>query len=194
MRDEVVMKIAKGRARGAADGGAAVAFDIGVDEPEQAVGVGEARRPDAAGIGIAEHVELARADEWAGEQAPVHEVARVMNLHAGEPLEGGGRDVIVFADAHDGRVGIETGQDRIADHGAEKSGVGRSGGKGRAAGGEGLFDFVDLGLAQRINPQCDGLQHGEAGREEREREGDAEDGRGRLRDVGEVAVLVENPR
>ena len=39
-----------------------------------------------------------------------------MDLHTGKPLERGSRDVVVVADAQDGRIGIEARQDRIADH------------------------------------------------------------------------------
>lgn len=76
----------------------------------------------------------------------------------------------------------------MADHRA-----GRSGGGGGAAGGEGGFDFVDLGLTERVNPKRDGFQDGEGGGEERECEGDAEEGGGGWHDVGEVAGLEENP-
>ena len=93
------------------------AFHVGVDEPEPAVGVRQAGRPDPAGIGIAAHVELRRAIERTLDEAPVHEIARVMDLDARIPLEGGGRDVIVLADPADRRVGIEARQDRIADRG-----------------------------------------------------------------------------
>ena len=57
---EVVVEVAQ---RGAGTPGLrrpAVALHVGVDEMEQPVGVREARRPDAARIGIAEHVELTR--------------------------------------------------------------------------------------------------------------------------------------
>ena len=89
--------------------GAAEALDVGVDQPKPAVGVGEARRPDTAGIGVAAHVELCGAIERTGDEPPVHEIARVMDLDAGIPLEGRGRDVIVVADPADRRVGIEAG-------------------------------------------------------------------------------------
>ena len=121
--DEVVVEIAEGRAGGAADGRAAVAFHVGVDEPEQAVGVGEARGPDAAGVRIADQVQLAGAGERAREEAPVDEVARMVDLHAGEPLEGRGGDVVVVADADDGRIGVEAGEDGIADHRAGNQAV-----------------------------------------------------------------------
>src|SRR5262249_25581509 len=114
--DEIIVEVAQRRAAGAADGGASVTFDIGVNQPEQTVSVREARRPDATGIAIAEHVELARAIERAREQSPVNEIARVMDLHSGKPFEGRSGDVIVVADADDGRVGIEAGENGIADH------------------------------------------------------------------------------
>ena len=91
-------------------------LDVGVDQPEQAVGKGQARRPDAAGIGIAAHVELAGAIERPLDQAPVHQVARVVDLDAGIPLEGRGGDVVVVADAADRRIRIEAAEDRVADH------------------------------------------------------------------------------
>lgn len=120
--DEEVVEVAERRAGRAADGGAAVAFDVGVEEPELAVGVRQARRPDAAGVGIAEHVELARAAERAGEEAPVDEIAGVMDLDAGEPLECRRGDVVVVADAKDGRVGVEAGEDGVADRGDGRGG------------------------------------------------------------------------
>ena len=64
------------------------AFDVGVDEPEFAVGVGEAGRPDAAGIRLAAHVELGRALERPPHEPPIDEIARVMDLHARKPFEG----------------------------------------------------------------------------------------------------------
>lgn len=39
-----------------------------------------------------------------------------MNLHAGVPLESGGRYVIVAADTTDGRIGVEARKYRIANH------------------------------------------------------------------------------
>ena len=45
------------------------------------------------------------------------EIARVMNLHAGKPFEGRGGDVVIVADADDGRVGIEAGEDGIDNRG-----------------------------------------------------------------------------
>ena len=73
----------------------------------------EARCPDAARIWVAQHIELARARERAREQPPVDQVARMMNLHAGKPFEGRGGNVIIIADAQNGRVGIEAGKDGI---------------------------------------------------------------------------------
>lgn len=39
----------------------------------------------------------------------------MVDLHAGEPLEGRGRDVIIVPDTEDGRVGIEAREDGVAD-------------------------------------------------------------------------------
>lgn len=41
------------------------------------------------------------------EHAPMHEIAQVMDLHTGEPLEGGRGDVVIIAHSQDGRVGIK---------------------------------------------------------------------------------------
>lgn len=94
--DQVIMEVAQGGAAGrTAGGGAAVALDVGIDQPEQAVRMGQARRPHAAGIRRAQHVELAGARERTAQQAPVDQVARVVDLHARIPLEGRRGDVIV---------------------------------------------------------------------------------------------------
>ena len=72
---QVVVGIAERGTGGGALGGAAVALYVGIDEPEQTVGVGEAGCPDAAGIRVAQHVELAGTGERAGEQTPVDQIA-----------------------------------------------------------------------------------------------------------------------
>jgi hypothetical protein len=38
-----------------------------------------------------------------------------MDLHAWEPFEGGGRDVVIAFDSADRWIQIETGQNRISD-------------------------------------------------------------------------------
>ena len=113
--DDVVVKVAERGAGGPRLRRAAIALHVGVDEIERSVRVRQARRPDAAGVGIAAHVELARAAERAREQAPVHEIAGVVNLDARIPLEGRGRDVVVVADTDDRGIGIEASKDRVAD-------------------------------------------------------------------------------
>src|SRR6185503_18289632 len=70
---------------------------------------------DAAGIGIAAHVELARARQRARDETPVREVARVMDLDAGKPFERRSGDVVIVVDTHDRWIGIEAAQDRIVD-------------------------------------------------------------------------------
>ena len=76
----------------------------------------EAGGPDAAAVGVAAHVELGGAVERARDEAPVHQVAGVVDLHARVPLEGRGGDVVIVSDAADRRVGVEALEDRVADH------------------------------------------------------------------------------
>src|SRR5437867_3451165 len=105
--DEVVVEVAhRGPAR-SGDTAAAETFYVRVNEPEQSVGVAETWSPDAARVRVTEHVKLAGAIQRTGEEPPVYEIARMMHLHPGKPLEGGGGDVVIVADAHDGWVGIE---------------------------------------------------------------------------------------
>ena len=147
--DEVIVEVAQRTRRSRRLRTAAVAFHVGVNQPEQSVGVREARRPDAAGIGIAEHVELAGAIERAREQPPVNEVARMVNLHAGKPFERRGGDVVIVADADDGRVGIEAGQDGIANR---RSGFrhGRLSGRKRCSRGRIAHQCPEDGGAHEI--------------------------------------------
>src|SRR6266571_1565115 len=56
---EVIVKIAHRRTTRPGDAGATKALNVRVNEPEQSVRITQAWCPDAAGIGIAEHVELA---------------------------------------------------------------------------------------------------------------------------------------
>ncbi|NLS25221.1 hypothetical protein S2M10_01840 [Sphingomonas sp. S2M10] len=114
--DEIVVEVAQRRARGAAHRRAAIALHIGVEQVEAGAVMRQARRPYAAAVRIAAHVELRGADQRPDDQRPVGEVAAVVDLHAGEPFEGRGRDIIVVADAADRRIGVEAGKDRIADH------------------------------------------------------------------------------
>src|SRR6266700_340808 len=61
--DEIVVKITHRRATRSRDAATAEALHVGVNEPEQSIRVAQAWRPDPAGIGIAEHVQLAGAIE-----------------------------------------------------------------------------------------------------------------------------------
>ena len=63
--DEEVVEVAQRSPGGAAHGGAPVALHVGVDQVEKLPVMAEARRPDAATVGIAAHVELAGAVERA---------------------------------------------------------------------------------------------------------------------------------
>jgi len=56
--NQVVVEVAQRGTAGPADGRAPIPFHVGVDQPEQPISVGKAGRPNAARIGIAEHVEL----------------------------------------------------------------------------------------------------------------------------------------
>jgi hypothetical protein len=47
------------------------------------------------------------------DQPPVHQIARVMNRHAGEPLERGVRDVVIIARTTNTRVGMKARENRI---------------------------------------------------------------------------------
>jgi hypothetical protein len=92
---------------------ATVPFDVGIDEVKQPSGVAEARSPDATRIRVPQHVELALAAERAWQQAPVRQVPRMVELHAGVPLERRRRDVVVLTHTYDGGVRVETGQDGV---------------------------------------------------------------------------------
>src|SRR5690606_5345753 len=47
--------------------------------------------------------------------SPMHQIARVMDLYAREPLERRGRDVEVIADPYDRWIRVEASQDGIVD-------------------------------------------------------------------------------
>ena len=75
----------------------------------------QTRRPYATRVRVPSHVKLGLARQRPADEVPVGQVSRVVNLHAREPLECRGRDVVVISDAEDGRVGIEAGEDWVAD-------------------------------------------------------------------------------
>ena len=89
--------------------------DIRVHQPEFAVGMGQARRPNAAGIGAAFHVELGNPVQRPAQQPPVSQIPRMVNLHPREPFKCGGGNVIVVSNPADGGVGIEAGEHRVFD-------------------------------------------------------------------------------
>ncbi len=116
-RHQAVMKIAQGQAVDAAYRRVAIAQDDRIGEIENPVLVRQARRPDAAAVGYAAQIQLRRPAQRPADQAPMDEVARMVDLDAREPFEGRGRYVIVVTDANDRRIGIEALENRIADHG-----------------------------------------------------------------------------
>lgn len=75
----------------------------------------QAGGPDAARVRVTPHVELRLPVKRPSDERPVGEIARVVDLHAGKPFECRGRDVVVFSDAEDGRVGVEAWEDGIED-------------------------------------------------------------------------------
>ena len=110
------MKIAQRRTRCPAHAGAAVPLDVRIDQVEDTVRVRETGGPNPAGIRIAEQVELARARERSTKQSPIHQVARVVDLHAGKPLESRGRDVIIVAHSDNRGIGVKALENGILNH------------------------------------------------------------------------------
>ena len=88
---------------------------VGVEQPEFAVGVAQARRPDAAGVRVALHVQHRHAVQRGADQRPVFQVAGVVDAHAREPLEGRSGDVVVLALTAQGRVRVEAGEYWVGD-------------------------------------------------------------------------------
>ena len=88
---------------------------VGIEQPEFAVGVAQARRPDTAGVRVALHVQHRHTVQRRADQRPVFQVAGVIDAHAREPLEGRGGDVVVLALAAQGRVRVEAGEYRVSD-------------------------------------------------------------------------------
>ena len=74
----------------------------------------ETGRPDAAAVFLAAQVEEGLSVEWAGDEVPVGEVGGVVDLDAGVPFKGGCGDVVVVADAEDGWVRVEAGEDWVS--------------------------------------------------------------------------------
>ena len=80
---------------------------IGVNEPELAIGIGKVRCPDAAGIRIAFHIQKFRGGKGVGNEVPMHQILGMMNLHTGEPLKGGGGNIVVIACPDNAGVRVE---------------------------------------------------------------------------------------
>src|SRR6185436_13336899 len=94
---------------------------VGIDQPEQPIGIRKTGSPDAAAIGITAHVELRLALERTPDHRPIHKIARMMDLDAGIPFERRGGDIVVVPNAANGWIGVEARQDRVADHGEVSS-------------------------------------------------------------------------
>ena len=90
--------------------------DHRIDQPEMAAVMGQARRPDTARIRDSAQVKQRFPVERSRSQLPVFQVARVVDLHARIPLEGGSSDVVIISDPTDRRIGVEAGKYRVAGH------------------------------------------------------------------------------
>jgi hypothetical protein len=107
-RDEKHMGILEGPAH-------AGRHDIGVDQPKFSVRMAERRSPRAGGTTHPAQVELRATRERVAHRPPVSKVTRVVQHHAGKPLEGGGRQVVIFAHPADRRVRTKAREDWIAE-------------------------------------------------------------------------------
>ena len=102
---------------------------VGVDQPEIAVVPAQGRSPDAPAAGNAEKIEKAATVQWAGAEAPVAEIAAVVDTDARKPLEGAGGKVEVIAGPAEAGVGVKTGKNRVGQvggHGAATCGSGEA--------------------------------------------------------------------
>lgn len=89
-------------------------MNIGIDDPEPSVRIGQVGRPYAAGRRIAAHVKLFGA-QGVRQRVPMHHVFGFVQADAGEPFECGVRDVIGVSDADHRRIRMEAGEHRIGD-------------------------------------------------------------------------------
>ena len=62
-------------------------LDVRVNQPKLPIGVGQARRPNTAAVGIAAHIQLIRPFQRTTDQRPVHQIPAVMDQHARIPLK-----------------------------------------------------------------------------------------------------------
>ena len=111
-RDDIV--------QGVLEGGRA--FDIGINQPEQPIRIGEVRCPQAAGIVVAKQLtgdHIAPGDGRSG-PLPVDQIFGMVNLNAVPPLKGGCGNVVILAHAQGAGIGRKARKDRIL-YGIHKS-------------------------------------------------------------------------
>ena len=93
----------------------AAAHGVGDRHVERPVAPADRRRPRPAAGRDAVHLQLTGAGGDVTDQLPRDEVAAVVDRDAGEVLERRGRQVVVVADPHDGGVGMEPRDERVAE-------------------------------------------------------------------------------
>ena len=92
------------------------AFDVGIDQPELAIRMAQARCPDAATVRVAAHVQKRGAVQRTRHQTPIHQIGGVVDLHAGIPFKGRCGDVVIAPHPAERGIGIEAAQDGVFDH------------------------------------------------------------------------------
>ena len=93
----------------------AAALGTGVGDVEPAIMVADRRREDCAGNPQPRKIEHVGPVDRIADLRPVDQIATVENRQAGVETETRIDEVIVVADADDTRVGVEAGQDGIAE-------------------------------------------------------------------------------
>src|SRR5690606_3808885 len=68
---------------------------VRIDEVKKSIRIAERGSPNAAGVRTAAQIELRVARERTAYDAPILEISRMRNLHAGKPFESRGGDVVV---------------------------------------------------------------------------------------------------
>ena len=91
------------------------AFDIGINQPEKPVRVGEMRCPQAAGIVVAQQLAGDHIAPGYGRSSPLpsDQIFGMINFNAGPPLKGGCGNVVILAHAQGAGIGRKARKDRI---------------------------------------------------------------------------------
>ena len=97
------------------------------DHVEQAVVVAQRGRIDARRAETMTERQLAGRRQAVADELPVHEIAAVIDRHAGEILEGACDEVKIVAHPAEARIGREAADDRVFKRGAARRG--RQGGR-----------------------------------------------------------------